>query len=393
MRLFEFETKALLLQQGIDVPKGLFTNNPTRVAEFVEKNGRSVVKAQTLAGRRQEAGGIRFVDLAVQGELAAEMLFDMTIYDEEIIGVRVEKFVEIKHEYYVCFHYDSSRKSLMLSFSEYGGKVVESEGFKRDNIRHLALPVGGAVDWRIRNFLLSVTGEANKKLVNFLERLYRFFLNYEFTMLEINPLALTNEGDFCVIDVVSVLDNTALGRHPELIIAPRTSRRNQMRLDDFKNSVVNIEDSRGVRTDFVYLGGDIATLTVGGAMSLAAVDYIEKLGGKPFNYAELRPNASTGRIVHMLKTFLNSPQIKGLLIVGSTFGNLGLDSVANGIRNALKEIAPSYPIVLRVTGLGRELAKDISKGLQRLNLTVLRDETTLKKSVELIIKKADGNID
>jgi succinyl-CoA synthetase beta subunit len=130
---------------------------------------------------------------------------------------------------------------------------------------------------------------------------------------------------------------------------------------------------------------------MGGFMSLAVVDYIRKLGGDPYNFAEIRGNASSVRIVHMLKTFLNNDQIKGLLIVGSSLGNLGLDSVANGIRNALKEIQPAYPIVLRVTGLGREVAKDISKGLNRLNMTILRDETTVKQSVELIIKSGFSN--
>jgi succinyl-CoA synthetase beta subunit len=393
MRLFEFETKALLLQQGITVPEGLFTNNPTRVAEFVEKTGRSVVKAQTLAGRRMEAGGIRFVDQAVQGELAAEMLFDKTIYNEEIIGVRVEEFIKTKKEYYVCFHYDSSKGGIVLSFSVNGGKQIESPDFRSSNLHHLPLPVNTDVEWRIRNFLITIMDNVDKNLVTFLGRLYDFFLKYEFTMLEINPLSLAEDGSYVVVDVVSMLDSSALGRHPELIIAPRVSRRNYSRSDDFKESIINIEDSRGVRTDFVHLGGDIATLSVGGALSLTVIDYIEKSGGKPYNYAELRPNASTGRIVHMLKTFLSSSQIKGLLIVGSVFGNMGLDSVANGIRNALKEIQPEYPIVLRVTGLGRELAKDISKGLQRLNMTVLRDETTLKQSVELIIKKAYGNTD
>jgi succinyl-CoA synthetase beta subunit len=93
----------------------------------------------------------------------------------------------------------------------------------------------------------------------------------------------------------------------------------------------------------------------------------------------------------MLKTFLKNDDIKALLILGSTFGNLGLDSIATGIRNALKEIQPSYPIVLRVTGLGREMAKDISKGLKNLNMTVLREETTVKQSVELIMEKAYGD--
>lgn len=392
MRLYEFETKALMLIEGINVPRGIFTNNPMKVAEFVEKTGPSVVKAQILAGKRMEAGGIRFVKLPVQGELASEMLLDSIIYNEEVIGVRVEESVNLKHEFYTSIYYNSALKSLQLSFSKKGGKSIESaQDENSSQIWHLQLPVNQDIEWRLRNFILSIFGEHHPKLVAMLNSLYKFFLKFEFSFLEVNPLGLNEAGEYMVLDAVGLLDSAALGRHPEIIIAPRVSRRNFSSEEDFRNSIVNIEDSRGVKSDFVHLGGDIATLAVGGFLSLAVVDYLMELGGKPFNYAEVKGSASSSRIVHILKTFLDNDQIKGLLIVGSTLGNLGLDSVANGIRNALKEINPSYPIVLRVTGLGRELAQDISKGLQKLNMTVLRDETTIKESVELIIEKAYGN--
>ena len=391
MRLFEFESKALLMQEGIAVPEGLFTNNPTKVGEFVEKMGRSVVKAQTLIGNRMQAGGIRFVDVAVQGELAAEMLFDSSLHDEEVIGVRVEKFIPIRKEYFVCFHYDTREKALVLSFSREGGNDIESNA--KSNIHHLSLPIGQDVSWRIRNFLLGIFKNEQEKLLQMLNQLYHFFLKYEFGLLEINPLVEDENAALIVVDVLAQLDGFAMGRHPELIIAPRLSRQNYTSVKDFKNAIVNIEDARGVRSDFVHLGGDIATLCVGGAMSLTVVDYIKQMGGNPYNYAEVRANASSVRLVHMLKTFLNNKEIKGLLILGSTFGNLGLDSIATGIRNALKEIQPDYPIVLRVTGLGREMAKDISKGLHKLNMTILREETTVKQSVELIMQKANGHTD
>lgn len=391
MRLYEFETKALMLQEGIAVPQGIFTNNPAKVAEFVEKQGRSVVKAQTLVGRRMEAGGIRFVNVPVQGELASEMLFDTEIHHEEVIGVRVEEFIPIENEYYVSFYYQSENKSLVMAFSLEGGTQIETTN--AENIYEIYLPINQDIEWRLRNFLLNIFGKEEKGLLAILKKLYDFYLKYEFTLLEINPIVMDKNNEYLVVDVVALLDSTALGRHPEIIIAPRVSRRKYSSTADFKNAIINIEDSRGLRSDFVYLGGDIATLCMGGFMSLTVVDYIKQLGGNPYNFAEIRGNASSVRIIHMLKTFLNNDQIKGLLIVGSALGNLGLDSVANGIRNALKEIAPSYPIVLRVTGLGREVAQDISKGLNRLNMTILRDETTVKQSVELIIKKAYGNSD
>ena len=392
MRLFEFESKAFLRHEGIAVPEGLFTNNPAKVAEFVEKTGSSVVKAQTLIGNRMEAGGIRFVEVPEQGELASEMLFDTSLHNEEVIGVRVEQRINIKHEYFVCYHYDSQKKSLVLSFSLFGGKKINDVDLEDEkSVHHLSLPVGYNVEWRIRNFVLSVFGVEKPKLVKILNQLYQFYLKYEFSLLEINPLVLDENDEYIVVDVLAQLDGLAMGRHPELFIAPRLSRKTYSSESDFKKAVINIEDARGVRTDFVHLGGDIATLSVGGAMSLTVVDYIYKMGGKPYNYAEVRANASSVRIVHMLKTFLKNNDIKALLILGSTFGNLGLDSIATGIRNALKEIQPEYPIVLRVTGLGREMAKDISKGLSKLNMIVLREETTVKQSVELIIEKAYGN--
>jgi succinyl-CoA synthetase beta subunit len=392
MRLFEFESKAFLRHEGISVPEGLFTNNPSKVAEFVEKMGRSVVKAQTLIGNRMEVGGIRFVDVPEQGELASEMLFDTSLHEEEVIGVRVEQYINIEKEYFVCFHYNSQKKSLVFSFSFFGGKNISKVDINNnDDIFHLLLPVNQDVEWRIRNFVLSVFSAEKPKLVRIINQLYHFYLKYEFSLLEINPLVLNDVGEYIVVDVLAQLDSLAMGRHPELFIAPRLSRKTYSSESDFKKAVINIEDARGVRTDFVHLGGDIASLCVGGAMSLTVVDYINKMGGKPYNYAEVRANASSVRLVHMLKTFLKNDDIKALLILGSTFGNLGLDSIATGIRNALKEIQPSYPIVLRVTGLGREMAKDISKGLKNLNMTVLREETTVKQSVELIMEKAYGD--
>jgi len=154
--------------------------------------------------------------------------------------------------------------------------------------------------------------------------------------------------------------------------------------------MLNIEDARGTRRDFVHLGGDIAVLAIGGSISLILVDYLYQLGGKPFNYAELRGSVTAKRISHVLREILSSPQIKGLLIVGASTDYLRIDAVAEGIHTALKEIRPTYPIVLRVPGLGKEVAREILSGLRRTNMQVL-EKATIKESVMTVMEKVYGH--
>ncbi len=392
MRLYEFETKSMLRRDGLPVPWGIFTTSPRVAAGFVEQNGDSVVKAQTIAGKRARAGGILFVNMAIKGELATEMLLDSTLYGEEVIGVLVEKKARVKREYYVSFYYDPKLRSLMLAFSPAGGTDVE-EKIKTgpQNLFKLPLPLCQDVRWRIREFLMDIVPTDPAPLVDLLYHIYEFFLLYEFSYLEINPLAETDHQDYVILDVVSSIDVAALGRHPEIAIAPRASHNADLPTGEFRSAMINIEDARGTRRDFVHLGGDIGVLAIGGSISLIVVDYLYQLGGRPFNYAELRGTVTATRISHLLKEILRNPQIKGLLIVGASTDYLRIDAVANGIHDALKEIRPTYPVVLRVPGLGKDVAKEILSGLRRANMQVLWNHATIKDSVTAIMEKVYGH--
>ncbi len=391
MRLYEFEAKSLLRGNDLPVPWGVFTTSPRAAARFVEAHGEAVVKAQTIAGKRASAGGILFADMPIRAELAAEMLLDSTLYGEEVIGVLVEEKVDVRREFYISFYYDPQLRSLMLAFSLFGGTGVEEQVRARPGRLHkLPLPICQDVRWRLRDLLVDVLDEDPTPLVELLARLYEFFLRHEFSYLEINPLAETDRQDYVILDVVSSLDAAALGRHPEIAIAPRASAKASLPGGEFKSAMLNIEDARGTRRDFVHLGGDIALLAIGGSISLILVDYLYRLGGRPFNYAELRGSVTAKRIAHVLREILSKPQIKGLLIVGASTDTLRIDAVAEGIHVALKEIKPAYPIVLRVPGLGKDVAKEILSGLRRTNMQVL-EKATIMESVRAIMEKAYGN--
>ena len=391
MRLYEFEAKSLLRSNGLPVPWGVFTTSPRAAARFVEAHGEAVVKAQTIAGKRARAGGILFVDMAARGELAAEMLLDSTLYGEEVIGVLVEERIHVRREYYLAFYYDPKLRSLMLAFSPFGGTGVEEHvKASPQHLYKLPLPICQNVRWRLRDLLVGILDEDPAPLVELLSGLYDFFLRYESSYLEVNPLAETERQDYVLLDVVSSLDAAALGRHPEIAIAPRTSSRLPLPGGEFRSAMLNIEDARGTRRDFVHLGGDIAVLAIGGSISLILVDYLYQLGGKPFNYAELRGSVTAKRISHVLREILSSPQIKGLLIVGASTDYLRIDAVAEGIHTALKEIRPTYPIVLRVPGLGKEVAREILSGLRRTNMQVL-EKATIKESVITVMEKVYGH--
>jgi len=360
-------------------------------ARFVEDHGEAVVKAQTIAGKRARAGGILFVNMPAKGELAAEMLLDSTLYGEEVIGILVEERIPVQREYYVAYYYDAQRRSLMLAFSLFGGTGVEER--VKASPRHLytlSLPLHRDIRWRIRDLLLDILPDDPAPLVELLARLYEVFLRYEFSYLEINPLAETQRYDYVLLDVVASLDIAALGRHPELAFAPRLSAQSPLAGGEFKSAMLNIEDARGARRDFVHLGGDIAILAIGGSISLILVDYLSQLGARPFNYAELRGSVTAKRTAHVLREILQNPQIRGLLIVGASTDYLRIDAVAEGIHEALRHIRPAYPIVLRVPGLGKEVAREILSGLRRANMQVL-EKATIKESVLKIMEAVYGH--
>ncbi len=378
-------------QYGIPVPEGIFTNNPVLAAEFVEEQGESVVKAQTLAGKRSKAGGIKFVSKYEQGELATEVILESKLYDEEIIGVLVEKKIDIEDEFYLSFYYDTVQRSPVLVFSKYGGVEIEErvKGVE-DGLNSLSLPIGINAGWKIRNFLSKVVGD-DRKLVELVRKIYQFFLDYDFQMIEINPLAKSKDGDYYVIDVVSIFDISAWRRHPEIHTIPRGIQSQTLSEGEFKADLLNLENIRGIRRDFILFDGDIAVLTFGGSLSLVVIDYIYELGGKPYNYIELRGTITSGKIYRTLKRLLASEKIKGLLIMGATLEDVRIEVVATGIVRALKDLHPRYPIIVRIAGPIEDVAKDILKGLRGLKLKVFHGDTSIKDCVREMVGEVYGN--
>ncbi len=360
MRLHEFQAKRLLGDYGLPIPRGAVALTPDE-AEAVARDlgaNRIAVKAQIQAGERLGAGGIKIVSGPAMAKNAAQEMFGRRIVTaqteedgETVRRVYVEEGISIARSLHLALLVDWSVGGLVAVASPDGGEGIE-ERARRGDFRQerVALPLAGPADKaEVAAFFgrVGLEGPIVEAACDIVEGLRKAFVELDATLIEINPLAVTTQGELVALDVKMTLDDNALFRHPDL-----ASLRDEAEADRIKLS------AHRDQLNFVQLDGDIGLVSNGAGLGLATLDMVKAAGGKPANFMDIRTTARSLDIAHGFALLLDNPKIRTLLINVHGGGMQSCDTIAEGLGVALRRSGRKLPIVIRLAGQNAEFARN-----------------------------------
>ena len=388
MNLHEYQAKELLKTYGMPVPPGIATSTPDEADKAAATLGGTawVVKAQVHAGGRGRAGGVKIVKSSkAAGEAAASMLGTRLVTAQtgalgiEVKRVYVEQACEVAQEIYLAALVDRSiGRVAFLASSEGGEDIEEAAATAPDKIHKLVIdPKTGLNDTDAKALAadLGLSGETADAVATAMAAVYKAFLENDASLIEINPLAVTEAGDLFALDVKMIVDDNAIYRHPEF----------EKLWDEGEVSAEEIEAHRH-ELNYVPMDGNIGVLVTGAGLALAILDMLKDQGGEAANFMDVRPVATREQVAAGIKMLLANAKVKAILVVTIGGGVLRCDTIAEGIAIACKEAGNHVPMIVRAAGTGKELA-ELALNNQGVQVTYATD---LAEAAQLAIVAAGG---
>ena len=356
MDLHEFQGKELFRRFGIPVSEGRLATTPDEArAAAAELGGPVVVKAQVLTGGRGKAGGIKLAETPEEAHARAADILGMDIRGHTVEKVWVERASDIAREYYLSIAFDRSAKQPLFMFTTQGGMDIEEVAASRPDalVRLHVDPLEGYHPWHARRLVYQAGVQEpseQKQIVAIIGKLYEAFVGCEATLCEINPLVVTPEGEVRALDSKFTVDDNALFRHPDLA---------HMRDVGAADPLEALAREKSVT--YVKLDGDVGVLGNGAGLTMATVDVVTFVGGRPADFCDLGGGGDAQGVVDALEVITKDHQVRAIFF--NIFGGITrCDEVARGILQALEQMTIELPIVVRLDGTnaeeGRRLLRD-----------------------------------
>jgi succinyl-CoA synthetase beta subunit len=366
MNLHEYQSKELFAQYAIPIPKGQVANSPDSAVAAAKALGGSlwVVKAQIHAGGRGKAGGVKVVkDLEAVRDAAKAMLGTVLVTHQTgaeglpVHQVYVEVGSKIAREIYLSLVLNRDAGRLAFVVSAAGGMEIEevAEHSPEKIIRINVNPTSGLQDFQCRQlaFGLSLKGGQIAQFGKIAHAIYELYLQRDASLVEVNPLIVTADGDLLALDAKINIEDNALFRHKDLAAWRDTSQEDPMERKAAEHDL-----------NYVSLDGNIACMVNGAGLAMATMDLIQLHGGKPANFLDVGGGATKERVAAAFKLILSNPKVSAILI--NIFGGIvRCDIIAEGIISAVKEVGVSLPVIVRLEGTNAPLARQMlaSSGL------------------------------
>lgn len=369
MNIHEYQAKELFARHGVPVPRGVVASTPVEAEFGMRRLGCdvAVVKAQVHAGGRGKAGGVKVVKSFDDCRAEAERMLGMTLVTHQtgpegktVHKVYVEEGSSIEKEYYLALLVDRETASVAIMASTEGGMDIEEVAEKTPEkiVTVHVDPTIGLQGFHLRRLVFGLGLEKSqmKDMQSFIKGVYKMFVTYDFSLLEINPLVLTSEGRFLALDGKMNFDDNALFRHDEIA-----------RFRDFEE-----ENSREVEASkwglsYIGLDGDIGCLVNGAGLAMATMDIIKFYGGEPANFLDVGGGANKDQVKNAFRIILNDDQVKGIFV--NIFGGImRCDVIADGVVAAARELGLEVPLVVRLEGTNVDQGKKI---LQESGLKII----------------------
>jgi malate-CoA ligase subunit beta len=360
MDIHEYQAKEILARHGVPVPRGHVAFSPEQASFRARELGGStwVVKAQVHTGGRGQAGGVKVCHSEREVGDIAEAMFGRRLVTKQsqpngkiINRVYVESGCDVEREIYFGLVVDRAAQCVMVIASAQGGMEIE-EIAERDPgaIMRLAVePAVGFCDFQARElaFALGVPHAALARTTQAFRGAYRAFRDLDAAMLEINPLAITADGDVLALDAKLSFDDNALFRHPEI-----ADLRDRSQEDPRESHAAD----RGLA--YVGLEGDIGCVINGAGLAMATLDMIQLAGGEPANFLDIGGGASPERVMKAFRAVLADEKVRVILV--NIFAGINrCDWVAQGIVEAFAALDIAVPVVVRLAGTNVEEGRRI----------------------------------
>jgi succinyl-CoA synthetase beta subunit len=382
--LFEHQAKELFAQYGVPVPTGKVATTPDEARAIAQElGGRVVVKAQVKTGGRGKAGGVKVADDADDAEAKAKAILGMDIKGHTVHKVLVENASAIAQEYYASFLLDRANRTFLAMCSVEGGMEIEEvAATKPERLARIHIdPLKGVDVAEARRIVEAghLPAEALDGAAELLAKLWEVFVKEDATLVEVNPLILTEDGRVVALDGKVTLDDNASFRHES-----------HAALED-KSAVDPLEQlAKEKDLNYVKLDGSVGIIGNGAGLVMSTLDVVtyagEDFGGqKPANFLDIGGGASAQVMADGLSIILGDPDVKSVFV--NIFGGItACDAVANGIVQALGLLgaSASKPLVVRLDGNNVEEGRRI---LNEAALPVVHHEDTMdgaaRKAAEL----------
>ncbi len=362
MNIHEYQGKEIFRSMGVAVPEGRVAFSAEEAVEKAKELDTDVyvVKAQIHAGGRGKAGGVKIAKSLSEVETYANELLGKVLVThqtgpegKEVKRLYIEEGADIQKEYYVGFVIDRATDCVTLMASEEGGTEIEEVAAKSPEkiFKETIDPVVGLSPYQARRiaFNINIPKASINKAVKFLISLYNVFIEKDCSIVEINPLVLTGEGEVLALDSKINFDDNALFRHKDVV---------ELR-DLDEEDPKEIEASK-YELSYIALDGNIGCMVNGAGLAMATMDTINHFNGTPANFLDVGGGATKEKVTEAFKIILGDGNVKGIFV--NIFGGImRCDIIAEGIVAAVKEVELTLPLVVRLEGTNVDQGKKILK--------------------------------
>jgi succinyl-CoA synthetase beta subunit len=332
------------------------------------------VKAQIHAGGRGKAGGVKVVKSIDDVRTEADRILGSTLVThqtgpegKEVHRLYVEDGSAIARELYLSALVDRETSRVAFICSTEGGMDIEEVAAKTpEKILTLTIdPATGIMPHHGRRIAsaLKLEGDQVKQCVKLISNLYTAFTQTDMSLLEVNPLVVTEGGDLLCLDAKVNFDSNALYRHKDIVELRDLTEEDPMEIEASKYDL-----------SYIKLDGEIGCMVNGAGLAMATMDIIKLFGSEPANFLDVGGGATTEKVTAAFKIILNDPNVKGILV--NIFGGImRCDVIAEGVVTAAKELGVTVPLVVRLEGTNVEKGKEImaNSGLEIISADNLAD--------------------
>jgi succinyl-CoA synthetase beta subunit len=362
MKIHEYQAKAILARYGVPVPRGEVTFNPAEARDIAHRLGTSVVvvKAQIHAGGRGKGGGVKLAKSPDEATELAKKMVGMTLVTHQtgpegrvVSRVLIEEGLQMARELYLSIVLDRQSGKPVIMASAAGGMDIEEVAAKTPEKIHRVYvePGVGLVAFEARQlgFAIGLDGAQVNKLVKLLASLYDAYVATDASLIEINPLVVTAQGDLLALDAKMNFDDNALYRHADVKELRDLGEEDPLEIEASKYSL-----------NYIHLDGNIGCMVNGAGLAMATMDIIKLAGGEPANFLDVGGGANAEQIRNAFKILMSDRNVKAVLI--NIFGGiLRCDVLAQGVIAAVKELGVPVPIVIRMEGTNVDEGKRLLK--------------------------------
>ena len=376
MKIHEYQAKELFKKYSIPIPAGGAAFSVDEACKVAAGLGGwpVVVKAQIHAGGRGKGGGVKLARSAAEVEAAAGRILGMTLVTHQtgpegrrVRKVLVEQGLNIQKELYLSIIPDRATAKIVIMASEAGGMDIEEVAAAAPEkiIKVFVNPLLGLQGYHCRQlaFGLNLPAAAIKAFTPMIQNLYRLFVDYDCSLVEINPLVITAEEAVIALDAKLNFDDNALFRHQEILAYRDLDEENPLEVEASKFNL-----------NYIALDGNVGNMVNGAGLAMATMDLIKLAGAEPANFLDVGGGASAEMVENGFRIILSDPNVKGVLI--NIFGGiLRCDILANGVVEAARKTGIQVPVVVRMEGTNVEEGRRIlaESGLNLITAADLND--------------------